>query len=432
TNCECQRILTIPSTHHKPNPNQTYSSTQPNLINLPGELLEEISNQLSNDMSSLLSLSLTHSRLNFFALKTLYHSPQLNSRYTAWKLRTTLRIHDDLSKFIRLLDIDLNKLCKASMWASWHLQETGGAVVDVLSQCQNLIDLRLQMPKESSMFMQEFIQPIRNLTHLQSFYKDLRDDQDVFNEPQVYRSNPAAWISMIQLLSMIGHLTSLHTLAIRGLGSSLSSKPIFKSQPISARLKCLIIIQTSIKERDLQQLLRYSSGLKSLTLIESTCISKRGLVEALQSCGRSLEDLTIGPGWWGKSDTSFPIDDVIGSLHELKRLKVEGDLISPEFFKYTYETNPKKTQQALVKLDVLHIKKCNTFKFNETLRSIKQMIQFHTSSILDQDNGGEECRVFSPPILEISCENLVKLGWKSEDLFFLNQIYQPGLFQNLS
>lgn len=156
------------------------------------------------------------------------------------------------------------------------------------------------MPKEASMFIPDFITPIRNLINLQTFYKDIRHDQDAFYEAPYHRSTPAAWISMPQLLQAIGHLPHLHTLAVRGLGSTLSSRPIFKSQPIFAHLQTLIIVQTSIKERDLQQLLRYRSGLVSLTLIESTCISKRGLVEALQTCGGALEELTIGPGWWGK------------------------------------------------------------------------------------------------------------------------------------
>ncbi|EGG08705.1 uncharacterized protein MELLADRAFT_104814 [Melampsora larici-populina 98AG31] len=442
TNCECQS--TSPNQILNINPSRPQADQRnPSIINLPSELLEEISNHLSNEIPSLLSLSLTHSQLNWIALKTLYHSPYLDSRYTAWKLRTTLRNHEKLSKFIRVLDIDLNKLCKASMWASWHLQETGGAVVDVLSQCQNLIDLRLQMPKESSMFMQEFILPIRNLSNLQTFYKDLKPTQDLFNESFQSRINPPAWISMLQLLSMIGHLSTLKTLAIRGLGSSLSSKPIFKSQPISSFLINLIIVQTSIKERDLQQLLRYNSGLKSLTLIESTCISKRGLVEALQACGKSLEELIIGPGWWGKSDTSFPLDDVIGSLNSLKKLNVEGDLISPEFFKSTYQLNHQKTHQSLTRLNELKVKKSNTFKFRETLIGLKDMIKFHSTinpgltsrggvgtggGLVGGGGGGEGEDGWVPPIKLIELENLGKLGWKKDEMSLVNEIYYPGTF----
>lgn len=101
--------------------------TKPGLLQLPAEILDQICSQVA-DVPSLLSLALTHRKLNAFASKTLYRAPQISSRYTAWRLRTGLRSRLCLPAYVRVLDIDLAKLCRASMWASWHLQETGGAV----------------------------------------------------------------------------------------------------------------------------------------------------------------------------------------------------------------------------------------------------------------------------------------------------------------
>lgn len=86
--------------------------------------------------------------------------------------------------------------------------------MDILSQCHDLVHFRVQMPKEASMFVGEFMTPIRLLSSLQTFYKDIRHDQEVFNESAYHRSSPPAWMSMPQLLSALGHLPYLHTVAV--------------------------------------------------------------------------------------------------------------------------------------------------------------------------------------------------------------------------
>lgn len=183
--------------------------------------------------------------------------------------------------------------------------ETGlsrAQILDIMRYCHHLIHFRAQMLPEAAMFWQDFSSIIgSSFRYLQTLYKDVRHGHEPFYDFEHYATFPPAWISMPDLLTCINGAPHLHTLAVRGLGSALATRPhSFRTMQVPCRLRTLTIVQTSIKERDLLLLMGNASSVTKLTLIESTCISKRGLVDALSAAGSLLEDLTIGPGWWGK------------------------------------------------------------------------------------------------------------------------------------
>lgn len=97
------------------------------IMDLPAEIIDHICNDVE-DRQDLVSLCLVSMAFRDFGSRVLYREPKITSRHTAWKLRSATRSRRGLVNQIKVLDLDLINLCHASMWSSWHLQETGGVV----------------------------------------------------------------------------------------------------------------------------------------------------------------------------------------------------------------------------------------------------------------------------------------------------------------
>lgn len=172
------------------------------------------------------------------------------------------------------------------------------------------------------------------------------------------------------------------------------------------------------------------------------------------------------------SDTSYPLDDVIGSLPRLRKLNVEGDLLSPHFFSLTYATCPpsystsaRHVEQSLVRLESLCVRRCQSLRPEPTLAALRKMAEHAprhrtlgssigptpvsrrskrakivtravAAAAAENDDGGASMEtppspthlVIEPPIQRISLGNLFRLGWRHQDIVEAGLICKPGLF----
>ncbi|POY72762.1 hypothetical protein BMF94_4169 [Rhodotorula taiwanensis] len=296
--------------------------------------------QAPPDRNSLVLAARVCRELLPLARAALYRDLVIETRVQAHTLHRTLHANE-LSREVRHIVANVEAMARtSSQWTGWFVFHSMHSLCGIISACRTLQTLTLYMPSDSAAWTQSLCHSLGSLGDLHTLIKDLHPpESSVEVEDEIgtlegmpigwaTRKNTATW-AVSQLLKPLATLIGLRTLRISGLSSDSSMLP--SPPPHNLHLTEVVLVDVNITNMDLMQVLGEAKFLRKFTLWGSSLLSKRGLVHVLRKCP-SLVELRVGGSWFGAredDEKSFPLNDVLPLLRQLKLVHVSGALISP-------------------------------------------------------------------------------------------------------